>query len=989
MRFRVVSSFVVLAVSAAVLFAVTAAGADSSASKTTYIVQLLDQPVVAYEGGIPGHPATKPAGRNKVDPNAPHVENYVEYLDGKHDETLARVGGGEKVYDYEFVFNGFSASLTEGQAQKLAGMKDVVAVTPDRQHLVDTATTPEFLGLAGHDGFWQQTRATGENVIIGMLDTGYWPESLSFSDRPRTSPLGRGGRLAYRPIPGWHGICQAGEDFPASTCNQKVIGARFFSEGRLAGLAIPEFEFLSPRDWDGHGTHTASTAGGNFGVQPTREAAAFSTISGMAPRARLSIYKVCFELPDQSTATCFSSDSVAAIDQGVADGVDVMSYSIGGSSTNFLDPVQIAFFNAAAAGVFVSEAAGNSGPGESTVEGAGPWLTTVAASSHDRTGLGSVTIEGVTYSGASYAPAATTGTLADAGDSGLTGADPTQASQCFSDADQDPSNGVQAVLDPAKVANKIVLCDRGGNVLVDKSLAVKQAGGIGMVLTNVAASPANTFALIHSVPTVHVLYTAANYAALHAAADAAKTATIAKGTIVRNVPAPLVASFSGRGPLLAGDGDLLKPDVSAPGVEVLASVAPPGNQGRDFDIYSGTSMATPHVSGVAALLTELYPHWSPMATKSALMTTGFDLLTGADPFDQGAGHIDPRKAADPGLVYDSGFADWIAFICGTGQLTGALCEPPPAGFGSIDPSDLNVASIAIGDLAGIQTITRTVTNVGKVSETYTAAVTGLDGLTVDVHPSSFTIAPGASATYTVEFTRTSATLGAYATGFLSWNGDHGHVVRSPVAIRPVEIAAPLEVTGTGDPITYSVTSGFTGTLSFSARGLVPATDTDASVNQDPDQSFDPGDPTGTYSKDIAIPADQKLFRVGVSEDAITPSGTDLDVYLFLDGELVAAAADGDSNEMITVPNPDAGTYTVYVHGFATVAPSASFTLFEWQIGDTDAGNMSVPAATAVVTGQSVPVTLSFTGLAAETKYLGQVVYGNPAEIGTTIVSVNT
>jgi hypothetical protein len=285
-------------------------------------------------------------------------------------------------------------------------------------------------------------------------------------------------------------------------------------------------------------------------------------------------------------------------------------------------------------------------------------------------------------------------------------------------------------------------------------------------------------------------------------------------------------------------------------------------------------------------------------------------------------------------------------------------------------------------------VPRSVKSVGSQSETYTFSVEGLTGVTATPSTASFSINPGGTQNWSVTFTRTTATLGQYATGFLKWTGSRGHVVRMPVAIRPVAVAAPVEVSGTAAGISYSVRTGYAGTLNFAARGLVAATETDATVAQDPDQSFDPADATGTFSKTFTVPAGQSLLRVGIDENFITPSGTDLDVFLFRGTTLVGAAADGDSNEMVTLSNPVAASYTVYVHGFATNGPSADFTLFEWQVPTTSAGNMNVPAPATATVGGTVPVNLTFTGLAASTWYLGQVVYNDgSANIGSTIVSV--
>ena len=263
----------------------------------------------------------------------------------------------------------------------------------------------------------------------------------------------------------------------------------------------------------------------------------------------------------------------------------------------------------------------------------------------------------------------------------------------------------------------------------------------------------------------------------------------------------------------------------------------------------------------------------------------------------------------------------------------------------------------------------------------------LTGITANVNPSSLSLNPGQTGTFTVMFTRTTAPLNEYVGGQLTWT-DGIHNIRIPIVIRPVAIAAPLEVTGDASGISYEVKTGYTGTLNFAARGLVPATTFAETVAQDPDQIFDPSDPTGTIHEDIVVPAGLKLFRAGIDEGFITPSGTDLDVYVYLGGVRVGQAADGDSNEMVTFTDPPAGTYTVYVHGFNTNGPSADFTLFSWQMTSADAGNMTVPGPVGTTTGGIVPVNLTFTGLVGGTWYLGQTVYNDgTSDIGTTIVNV--
>jgi subtilisin family serine protease len=962
-----------------------------------YIVEMAGQPVVAYDGGIPGLKATRPAKGEKINPYSQEVKAYVGFLNSTHDAALNSVGGGEMLYNYNYAFNGFAAKVTPAQAAKLALTPGVLAVTTDELLTLDTSSTPTFLGLDAPGGLWSMG-VTGEDVIIGIVDGGVWPEHPSFSDRtgarPGANPKDKG-KLSYQQIPGWHGKCVPGEEFNASMCNQKLIGAQYYNAGWGGNAGIDAqlpWEYNSPRDFGGHGTHTASTAGGNSGVMTTGPASVFGKISGIAPRARIAAYKVCWETG--AGGSCFNTDSVAAIDQAVADGVDVINFSISGSRTNFRDPVEIAFMYAADAGVFVAASAGNSGPTTSTVAHPGPWLTTVAAGTHNRNGAGSVTLgNGATYSGASVATAVGPAPFIDSTAAGLPGADPTQVALCYSTADT--TDGMP-VLDPEKVMGKIVLCDRGVIARVNKSLAVMEAGGVGMVLVNTSASSLN--ADFHFVPTVHLQNI--DRAAVKAyAATPGATATINQATIVYTEPAPFTASFSSRGPLQAGGGDLLKPDLIAPGQDVLAGVAPPGNNGRLFDLYSGTSMSSPHVAGLAALMMDAHPDWTPMMIKSALMTTGYDVLDGGTPapntnpvliFRQGAGHVDPNKAVDPGLVFNHGWNDWLAFICATQpQGLDALCAQLWGMGYSKDASDLNVASIAIGDMAGIQTVTRKVTNVSdsKDPATYTISYTGMAGFNVVVEPATLTLNPGETKSFTVTFTRITAALNAYTGGQLYLT--HGpHVVRVPMVVRPVALAAPAEVTGSGasGSITFPIKFGYDGVYTAGVHGLNPATTFEGTVMDDPTDTFVPGGP-GTISFDVVVPAGTAYARFQLF-DEFTDGEDDLDLYVYKGATLVGSSGGGTSAEQVNLVLPAAATYTVWVHGWGTDGPDAKFTLFTWQFGLVDdAGNMTVTAPAAAVTGPA-EITVDWAGL-MPAKYLGAVSHSGPSGLlGLTVVNVS-
>ena len=959
---------------------------------------MADLPVIAYEGGVAGLPATKPGRGQKVDPNSGDVSSYAGYLDSRHNQALNRVGG-RKVYDYRYSFNGFAAEMTDAQAGALRADPGVLSVTKDELQTGDTSSTPTFLGLDAQGGLWDQLGGVGragEDIIIGVIDSGIWPESESFSDRTGTNGNGsKNGKLSYHQIPGWHGKCTPGEQFPASKCNQKLIGARRFNDawGGDAGLkADRPWEFASPRDYNGHGTHTASTAGGNNNVALTGPASIFGSASGIAPRARIAMYKALWSTQDAARASGFTSDLVAAIDQAVADGVDVINYSISGTLTNFLDPAEVAFLFAADAGVFVAASAGNEGPANGTVNHPSPWITTVAAGTHNRDGQGSVTLgNGATYNGASLATPVGPAPLIDSTAAGLPGANATMVALCYSASD----NGGVAVLDPAKIAGKIVVCDRGTTARVAKSLAVKEAGGVGMILLNPTANSLN--ADFHFVPTVHLQNTDRAAVKTYAAAVGA-TATINKATVIYNAPAPFTATFSSRGPLAAGAGDLLKPDVIAPGQDIVAAVAPPGNGGLSFNVYSGTSMSSPHVAGLAALLKNLHPDWSPMMIKSALMTTGTDVLDGGTPapntnpvliFRQGAGHVAPNSAAHPGLVYDSNANDWLAFLCGaTTGVNPSTCNALVSLGYSLDRSDLNVPSIAIGDLAGIQTVTRRVTNVGGSAAAYSASTTGMAGFTVSVNPATLTLGPGETGSFTVTFTRTTAALNTYSGGGqLTWS-DGTHTVRSPIVVRPVALAAPTQVSGIGGPISYNVTFGYTGAFSAAARGLVPAVQTNGSVSDDPTDSFIPTGP-GVVSFPVTIVAGTTYARFSLFDANVSPA-SDLDLYVYNSGgTLVGASGGGTSAEEVNLVNPAAGNYTVYVHGFG-VTGTANFTLFSWLLGSAAVGNMTVNAPATATTGASGAINLTFSGLLPATKYLGSVAYSGIAGLpNPTIVRIDT
>jgi len=999
-------AIVCAATAVVVAFGVTSAGSAQAAtqadSKSTYIVQLSGAPIASYTGDIPGLAATKPSKGTRVDTRSAAAVAYRSHLKAERTNVLGKAGLSSRptVYNYDVALNGVALKLTADEATRLEHTAGVLRVWKSEVFKTDTISTPAFLGLDGANGVWNTQYGdpahAGEGVIVGVLDTGFWPESPSFA--PLSEPRPDAAIIASK----WHGTCDTGSDpNPKNnvSCNNKVIGARWFDAGGLSN-SVPD-EFLSPRDRNSHGSHTASTAAGDHGANAVINGVTVGSASGMAPAARLAVYKIGWQQPD-GTASGSTEDIAAAIDQAVQDGVDVINLSFSGSQTFVVDPVELAFMFAADAGVFAAVSAGNSGPTASTVAHNSPWLTTVAASSHDRSFSRTATLgNGTVLTGPGTGPAVPSAPLVYSSTVGKAGADPTQVTLCFS-----------GTLDPAKVTGKIVACDRGVNARTDKSLAVKQAGGVGMILMN--TSPNSLNADFHFVPSIHVSdvdrTTVLNYIT---SAGAGATASLSASTQVK-VEAPAMAAFSSNGPARAGGGDLLKPDITAPGVDVIAAVSPAGDNGNLYDAESGTSMSSPHIAGLAALLVGKNPTWSPTAVRSAMMTTatqtdnagkpivGPDGVHNATPLNFGAGHVVPSAMFDPGLVYESDLTDWVRYGCGIGQFQLVFVASVCQAFGSIDPSNLNYPTIAVGDLAGGQTVTRTVTNVmTDAAGIYDVQVNAPAGTTVKVSPTHLVIPPGQSRSFSVTITRTNAPLGQYTFGSITWveekgaTSPHSHSVRSNIAVRPVALAAPLEIAGSGGSGSAAITvsPGYTGTLNAAPKGLAADTGTSQVLNG-VNTNFNTANPQpgpAVLKVTTTVPAGTRLARFATF-DADYPAGTDLDVFVYRSGtnQLLGSSAGGTAEEIVTFNNPT-GAYDIYVVQFALAGGATSQTVKEHAFvvpnGTTATALTTSPATQSVTTSVSATVNAGWAGLAAGL-YLGVVDFNDGTNaIGSTIVTV--
>jgi hypothetical protein len=476
------------------------------------------------------------------------------------------------------------------------------------------------------------------------------------------------------------------------------------------------------------------------------------------------------------------------------------------------------------------------------------------------------------------------------------------------------------------------------------------------------------------------------------------------------IEAPWMAAFSSRGP--NGPAmDLIKPDITAPGVNILAGASPfpdPGFvPGELFQSIGGTSMSSPHVAGVFALLKQAHPDWSPAAAKSAIMTTASqdvmkeDGVTPADPFDMGAGHVDPGEAVhkgsafQPGLVYDAGLFEYAAFTCGAdlGIFTSGSCDFLESIGVPSDPSDLNVPSIGIDGLAGSQTVVRTVTSVAQESgwRVYTVDVDAPEGLEVTVSPSQIALKKGMSATYAVTITNVAAPAGEWRFGSLTWTYRTGaYEVYSPIAVNAAMFDAPDAITGSGEDgsASFDVTFGYTGSYSAAAHGLEPATVTSDNVLQDPDQNFDPNDGYSNLHQFSLSGA--AFFRIAIPPEA-TEADADLDVFVYNpSGQQVASSTAGGTDELIDLVLPADGIWSVYVHGWAAPGGDSDYDMYTWVVSATPGGNLSIDAAPASATaGATETIDVSWTGATAGQWHLGAVSHtGDAGLMGLTLVEVD-
>ena len=994
MRATAVALITALATGAALLGGgpATAAAADDVIAPVpidsptgSYVVLLDEEPAATYDGGIAGVPPTMPSADEVFDPHSRSVQKYVAHLRDRQREIAADAEVKPSA-TYQVVLNGFSAQMSPDAAARLAAADGVRAVYPDEIFRPDAASVSGVPAGGVLDAARDRASAEtdGAGTVVGVIDTGIAPGNPAFAGErlravPGTEPYLDDDAVVFDKADGTRFVAgrTPGGGWNKTDYSTKLIGARFFAEGaEAAGFDFAK-DVLSPADRDGHGSRVAGIAAGNADVVATVDDLDLGTVSGVAPAAKIASYKACFVGHDPEVTTddvCVGSDLLAALDRAVADGVDVIAYAVGGGAASAWAPDDLAFYGAAVAGVFIAVSAGNAGPGASTVQAGAPWHTTVAAATvrafeatvQLSTGFSAPGVSASVQPGRSVtAPVVYAGDAARAGSA--------DAELCY-----------LGTLDPEAVEGRIVVCERGTNPRAEKSQEVEEAGGVGMILVN--STPDSLDADVHRVPTVHLdaVFRADLLAAIMSDPDVTAT-LVGENLADEGIPTPQVAAFSGRGPF-SGAVDILSPGIAAPGVGILAAGADAADGEPTWDISSGTSLAAPHVAGLAAVLLAADPGARPDALMSALMTTASptfeaDGSVSLDAFAQGAGHVDASRMRDPGLLYLSGpqeWADHLAFRLGDGSATPG--------------TDLNLPSITVPAFAQETLVTRTLTATRPGTYEVAADIPGVD---VTVTPATLVFsASGETQEYTVAFRNDSAPVEVWATGVLTWTGEDGTSVRSPLAVLPTSAEATALVTGDGTDGTaqVSIVSGVTGQLALDVAGLAPVELLVDPSDPAPGHSGDAtsGDVNGDIAWVVDVPAGSPLARFDL--DGSADADLTLTVYRvagptdlrYYERWLSTATATGDR---VTLVDPVAGSYLV-VANVAAAREGSTWDLTAAIVDPRAGGSLTAdPGALVTTAGEEARYTLVWDGLADDRRYLGVVGYGDSAV--RTIVEVDS
>ncbi|CAG0937255.1 partial Minor extracellular protease vpr, partial [Thermoflexales bacterium] len=947
-----------------------------SIQEAIYIVQLADQPLATYQGNLANLPATSLAVTNepKLNMQSPASRLYRRYLGDKQAQFLQAAQRDlnhplEVVYQYHVVFNGLAVTATPVEVTRLLELPGVVSIQRDYWRYPATDTTVGYLGV---DGIWDGAGTglpgtKGDGVIVGIIDSGIWPEHPSFADYG-----------AYPPPPAkWQGTCQQPADnSPGYQCNNKLIGVQYFLNGYITSVGgAYDGLFHSGRDDNGHGTHVASIVAGNESVSAYIYGVPRGQVSGMAPRAYVASYKAL------GPGGGAGSDLTAAIDKAVADGVDVINYSIVNNTASdpWVDSDAVAFLNAREAGVFVVTAAGNAGPGASTIGSPAnaPWVTSVGAGYFNRLFLSTITVTvgtGVVttthvYTGATATPGVTNFDLVD--------------TRGITDTNGHADGSCDAVF-PAGMFdwNDAVLCDRGGISSAIHGNLIQQSGGGAVVLYN-TEDQYDFDSSLHPIPTVVILRS--TWVSIKSLIDSHPTATLkitfGRGRPVNShVPQDTVTGFSSRGPNINETTNelinVLKPDVTAPGIHVLAGASPEyvmefgggtgryGMQNQLFQVIQGTSLSSAHVAGLGALLKALHSDWSPSEIQSALMLTGLTSNqyereasgdSTADPFDIGGGRILVANAAQAAFVLDETKADYAA------------ADPELGG----DPAALNLASLVQTNCLSTCTWVRVITSTrssGSINWNINTT-----GLSLSVEPTNFQLGVGATQRITVTANAGSLGFNNWGFGEVRFSGE-GQQLHFTVAARSVAGLAPrsVEIETRRNQGIYQVEdlqSAVSGPLTVTTHSGTPLT-VSGSIAPDPTNAYPYDNLAQVYTTTVNVSPGAKGLDVSITAS----TAPDLNMYVGFDtngnghpdaSEELCSSTFSAYREHCSLPGLGQpltpGNYWILVQNWTgSGAPFDDFTLeHAVLLPDGGGGPIQVSASTNVTVGVPYSLTLSW------------------------------
>ncbi|MEO2265821.1 S8 family serine peptidase [Pseudoalteromonas sp. YIC-656] len=904
-----------------------------------YFVVMKEPSLVSYlsESSSPSILSGEYKNNSELNVHSPSALAYKNELAKKQRSLINTMNNAlatsvQPTHNYQTAVNAIAVHLDNEQVSFLKRSEQVLSVEKVGLHHIKTATGPEFVGARSvWQGDNEHQGTMGEGVTVGIIDSGINALHPSFADvggdgYDHTNPLGEGNYL---------GDCQQYPKF----CNDKLIGIISYPQiiDSYPEIVNTELEDIQDKvhvgyDFNGHGTHVASTAAGNVvknvnrrlvvedtsGTISKPSAYNFESISGVAPHANIVSYQVCNE-----NGSCFPELAIKAIEHAIENNIDVLNYSVGGGARNPWGTADaLAFLNAREAGIHVAVAAGNAGPSPETVGSPGnaPWVTTVAAYTHDAD-FTDKSLSG--FSGGESVLSKMTGKSATVGYSASVVIP--EDTQCLAPFEAGTFDG------------EIVVCERGEIARVSKGINVEAGGAGGLILINVDNGADNLVADAHVLPAIHLSAEDGAELTQWLSSGNEHYATIGAASLTRNPELGDIAGvFSSRGPNIPYAG-VLTPDIAAPGVDIHAAYAQdkPFSENAEQIAYaplSGTSMASPHVAGALALIKATHPTWTPSQAQSAIMSSAHALTYKDDDFDgtkerstlfdHGAGSLRVNQAINAGLLLHIDKQDYLN------------SDPELGGT----PKDLNGSSIVLEHCISQCTWTREVeaTKDGTWSARYDYITPGFD---LSVTPSSFSLQKGQKQTLTFTTAANADLASEWTHGYVVFSANNVEIsdTHFQVATRfkAGEIASEVSATLNNVDNTLVIEDVFTSgssDLQVRGHGLVKARQATGSASG-ADSNSERNSPATNLHTVFSHPITVKPYTKRLIVNVANTTAPDIDLYVGIDENndgvpdatemfysLLCVSGNADSNEQCELENPPTGNYWLVAHNYQGTTP---------------------------------------------------------------------